>query len=174
MRRLSREQTTMFFDPSTAPAIEIDPGEHLIVETKDSLCGLAKREAPAGLVIDEVIDRLGGACPVTGPISIPGAEPGMVLSVHLHHVRAIPAEGEAWTGLIGGFGALSHDRYGIQEPLTPTTRLVPYRNGTSPSSLSLTGATLDPDAAVSRHHRCRTPLGETNVVLTVHRVPRRR
>ena len=136
MRRLTREQTSMFFDPSSAPVIEIDPGERLIVETRDSLCGLAKRESPVGLDIDDVIDRLGGACPVTGPIAVRGAEPGMVLSVHLHRVQAIPAEGEAWTGIIRGFGALSHDRYGIQEPLEPVTRLVPYRDGVANFSLA--------------------------------------
>lgn len=136
MRRLTRDQTSMFFDPSSTPVIEIDPGERLIVETRDSLCGLAKRVSPVGLDIDEVVDRLGGACPVTGPIAVRGAEPGMVLSVHLHRVQAIPDEGEGWTGIIRGFGALSHDRYGIQEPLEPVTRLVPYRDGVANFSLA--------------------------------------
>lgn len=136
MQRLTREQTSMFFDPSSVPAIEVDPGERLIVETRDSLCGLAKRESPVGLDIDRVIDRLGGACPVTGPIAVRGAKPGMVLSVHLHSVQAMPAEGEAWTGIIRGFGALSHDKYGIQEPLEPATRLVPYRDGVANFSLA--------------------------------------
>lgn len=136
MRRLTREQTSMFFDPSSAPVIEVDPGERLIVETKDSLCGLAKRESPVGLDIDDVIDRLGGACPVTGPIAVRGAEPGMVLSVRLHRLQAIPDKGEAWTGIIRGFGALSHDRYGIQEPLEPVTRLVPYHDDVANFSLA--------------------------------------
>lgn len=135
MRRLTREHTSMFFDPSSAPAITIDPGERLIVETRDSLCGLAKRDSPAGLDIGDVIDRLGGACPVTGPIEVRGAEPGAVLSIHVHRVDAVPAAGEAWTGIIRGFGALSHDRYGIQEPLEPVTRLVPYRDGVANFSL---------------------------------------
>jgi acetamidase/formamidase len=136
MRRLTREQTSMFFDPSSAPVIEVGPGERLIVETRDSLCGLAKRESPVGLDIDDVIDRLGGACPVTGPIAVHGAEPGMVVSVLFHRIQAIPAEGEAWTGIIRGFGALSHDRYGIQEPLKPVTRLVPYSDGVADFSLA--------------------------------------
>jgi len=126
----------MYFDPSSAPVIEIDPGERLIVETRDSLCGLAKRESPVGLEIDDVIDRLGGACPVTGPIAVRGAEPGMVLSVHLHRVEAIPAEGEAWTGIIRGIGALSQDRYSLQDPLEPVTRLVPYREGVADFALA--------------------------------------
>jgi acetamidase/formamidase len=60
----------------------------------------------------------------------------MVLSMHLHRIQAVPAEGEAWTGIIRGFGALSHDRYGIQEPLEPVTRLVPYRDGAAEFSLA--------------------------------------
>lgn len=136
MRRLTREHTSMFFDPSSPAVIEVDPGERLVVETRDSLCGLAKQEAPVGLDIDEVVDRLGGACPVTGPIAVGGAEPGMVLSVHVHRVQETPAEGEAWTGIIRGFGALSHDRFGIQEPLEPVTRLVPYREGVADFSLA--------------------------------------
>ena len=47
-----------------------------MVETADSLCGLARARlagsGPAawsapGLHIDEVLERLGGACPMTGP-----------------------------------------------------------------------------------------------------------
>lgn len=119
----------MFFDPSAPPVIEVEQGERLVVETTDSLCGLAKKEAPTGLDIDDVVERLGGACPVTGPIRVLGAEPGMVLCVHLHRVDAAPASGEGWTGVIGGFGALSQDRYSLQEPLEPVTRLVPYGDG---------------------------------------------
>ena len=37
-----------------------------MVETADSVCGLAKAEAPRGLHVEEVLARLGGACPVTG------------------------------------------------------------------------------------------------------------
>jgi acetamidase/formamidase len=68
----------MFFDPRAEPVTEIAPGERIAVETADSLCGLVKREAPAGFAIDDVVDRLGGACPVTGPIHVTGAEPGGV------------------------------------------------------------------------------------------------
>jgi acetamidase/formamidase len=73
----------MFFDPRAEPVTEIAPGERIAVETADSLCGLVKREAPAGFAIDDVVDRLGGACPVTGPIHVTGAEPGGVVEVHI-------------------------------------------------------------------------------------------
>jgi acetamidase/formamidase len=105
---------------------EVAPDECFIIETADSLCGLVKTEAPKGFHIDDVIDRLGGACPVTGPVYVNGAEPGMALQVTLHRVTAVPATGQAWTGIFEGFGALSHDAFGLQEPLESQTRLLEY------------------------------------------------
>ncbi len=126
LRRVTRDQTTLYFDPAADPVIVVEPGEHIIVETADSLCGVVRREAPRGFAIDDVVDRLGGACPVTGPIFVRGAEPGDVLAVHLDRVHAAPAEGTAWTGLFTGFGALSHEAYSLQPALEPVTQLVPY------------------------------------------------
>lgn len=116
----------MFFDPRAEPVAEVAPGERIVVETADSLCGLIKREAPAGFAIDDVVDRLGGACPVTGPLYLAGAEPGGVLEVHIERVTASPPSGRGWTGLFAGFGALTHEAYSLQEPLDPVSTLVDY------------------------------------------------
>jgi hypothetical protein len=48
MRRFSRERTTLCFDPAAEPLAEPAGGERVIVETADSLCGIAKARAPAG------------------------------------------------------------------------------------------------------------------------------
>jgi acetamidase/formamidase len=117
---------SLVFDARAEPVIEVAPGERFVVETADSLCGLVKREAPKGFAIDDVLTRLGGACPVTGPVFVAGAAPGGVLEVHIDEVRPVPAVGEAWTGVFTGFGALSSDAFSIQEPLEPVTTLVPY------------------------------------------------
>jgi amidase len=135
MRRFPRDATTLFFDPRAEPLAEVADGERILVETADSLCGLAKarlaelggRVAP-GLHIDEVLERLGGACPVTGPFHLAGARPGQVVEVELHRVDPLPA-GEAWTGVFGGFGALQHEGATLQPPLTAELRRVPYRDG---------------------------------------------
>jgi amidase len=129
MRRFPRTQTTLFFDPRAEPLAEVAGGERLVVETADSLCGLAKAEAPRGLHIAEILERLGGACPVTGPFHVDGARPGDVLEVELHRVDPSPAAGEAWTGTFGGFGALQQEGSTLQAPLDPELRLVPYRDG---------------------------------------------
>jgi len=126
LRRVSRDQVSMFFDPRADAVVEMAAGERFVVETADSLCGLVKQEAPKGFAIDDVLARLGGACPVTGPVYIVGAVPGGVLEVHIDEVRPVPAAGEAWTGVFTGFGALSSDAFSIQEPLEPATTLVPY------------------------------------------------
>lgn len=126
MRRVSREQASLFFDPRAEPVIEVAAGERFVVETADSLCGLVKQEAPKGFAIEDVLARLGGACPVTGPVYVAGAARGRVLEVHIEAVRPVPAAGCAWTGVFTGFGALSSDAFSIQEPLEPGTTLVPY------------------------------------------------
>ena len=126
MRRVSRDQVSLVFDARAEPVFEVAPGERFVVETADSLCGLVKQEAPKGFAIDDVLTRLGGACPVTGPVFVAGAAPGGVLEVHIDRVTPVPAVGEAWTGVFTGFGALSSDAFSIQEPLEPVTTLVPY------------------------------------------------
>lgn len=126
MRRFGSERTTLFFDPGAEPLAVVDPGEHFVVRTADSLCGLAKAEAPKGLDIDDVLDRLGGACPLAGPFAVRGARAGQVVAVQVHAVRPQPASGTAWTGILRGFGALSRDGYSLQEPLEPVTTLVAY------------------------------------------------
>ena len=123
---IGRDQVTMFFDPRAEPVAEVAAGERVVAETADSLCGLVKREAPKGFAIGDVLDRLGGACPVTGPIYVRGAKPGGVLEVHVERVTATPPEGTGWTGVFTGFGALTHEAYSLQEPLDPATTLVPY------------------------------------------------
>lgn len=126
MLRLTRDQVTLFFDPEEAPIAEVASGLRFVVETADSLCGIVKDQVPRGMHIGEVIERVGGACPVTGPVYVQGARPGDVLQVDIHRVDANPARGHAWTGIFGGFGALSEEQFGLQQPLTPQTRLLPY------------------------------------------------
>jgi amidase len=140
VRRVSRDQVSLFFDARAEPLIEVAAGERFVVETADSLCGLVKQEAPEGFAIDDVLARLGGACPVSGPVFVAGAAPGGVLEVHIDEVRPVPVAGEAWTGVFTGFGALSSDSFSIQEPLEPATTLVPYDS--EAASLAVGGRTV--------------------------------
>jgi amidase len=111
-----------------------------VVETADSVCGLAKAEAPRGLHVEEVLARLGGACPVMGPFHVTGARTGDVVEVELHRVDPAPAAGEAWTGTFGGFGALQHEGFSLEQPLQPELRRIPYRDGLA--RLPVSGGTV--------------------------------
>jgi acetamidase/formamidase len=129
VKRVTRDQTSLFFDRAADPVVTVRSGERIIIETADSLCGVVKAQVPRGWRIDEVIDELGGACPVSGPIWVEGAQPGDALAITFHRIDPAPLQGDAWTGVFTGFGALSHEAYGLQEPLASTTTLVPYSEG---------------------------------------------
>jgi amidase len=129
-KRFLRTETTLFFDPDAEPLGELRSGERVIVETADSICGIAKREAPRGFRVEDIVERLGGACPVTGPFAIEGARSGGVIEIQIHRIDPHPASGEAWTGIFAGFGALQHEAYGLESPgPDPELRLVPYADG---------------------------------------------
>jgi len=68
---------------------------------------------------------------VTGPFHLAGARPGDVVEIELHRVDPVPAAGEAWTGVFGGFGALQHEGASLQPPMEAGLRRVPYRDGTA-------------------------------------------
>lgn len=129
MRAFDRDRTTLFFDPDAEPLAVLHDGERVVAKTADSLCGLWASVPATGMHIDEVIDRLGGACPLTGPFAVAGAERGDVIEVELHRVDPDPPSGSAWTGVFGGFGALSTDVYGLQDALPLGTRRIPYHDG---------------------------------------------
>ena len=84
MKRLSRDQHIYFLDPEGEPAITIDSGEELIVETWDAFEGLRD---PASL------DAKALKGPATGPIYVNGAEPGDALKVEFLSIT--PKEGAA-------------------------------------------------------------------------------
>jgi acetamidase/formamidase len=129
IRSFDRDRTTLFFDPDAEPIAELTDGERFVVRTADSICGLWRRIPPGGLHIDEVIEQLGGACPLTGPFAVEGAKRGTVLEVEIHRVDPDPAEGTAWNGVFHGFGALSTDVYGLQESVGSEVNQIPYANG---------------------------------------------
>jgi amidase len=68
MKRLSRDHAMQDFDPTATPAITLEPGERIVVESHV------------------------GARPATGPIAIVGAQPGDTLVIDIHEIRIT----EAW------------------------------------------------------------------------------
>lgn len=135
MRRFGRDRTTLFFDPREEPIAELSDGETVEVETADSICGLWRQVPEGGYHIDQVVELLGGACPLTGPFAVTGARRGDLIEVEIHRVDPDPLEGVAWNGVFHGFGALSTDVYGLQESVGSEVREVPYRNGVAVEEL---------------------------------------
>ena len=93
------------------------------------MCGLAKARAPGGMHIDEVLETLGGACPLTGPFAVEGARRGDVLEVEIHRVDLAPGAATAWTGVFGGFGVPATEQYGIQEDIESRLLLIDIEEG---------------------------------------------
>ena len=70
MRQLSREHHIYALAPGSDPAITIDSGEELMVETWDAFEGERDPGAPEANLLKG---------PATGPIYVNGAEPGDAL-----------------------------------------------------------------------------------------------
>ena len=84
MKHLGREQHIYVLDPQNAPAISIESGEELMVETWDAFQG---ERDPAAIGAKQLLG------PVTGPIYVNGAEPGDALKVDF--ISITPKEGAA-------------------------------------------------------------------------------
>jgi formamidase len=88
--------------PGLAPVLTVDPGETFVLETLDSSDGhLGAASTPAD-VLAFPVDRVH---PLTGPVAIAGAEPGMVLAIEIIDVEP---RGPAITSVAPGEGVLGH------------------------------------------------------------------
>jgi amidase len=84
MKRLGREHRIYVLDPQASPAMTIDSGEELMVETWDAFEGIRN---PAAL--EEKALR----GPATGPIYVNGAQPGDALKVDFISITPKATEG---------------------------------------------------------------------------------
>ena len=79
MKHLSREHRIYFLDPNNEPAITVESGEELMVETWDAFEGIRD---------PEVLQAKSLKGPATGPIYVRGAEPGDALRVDFISITA--------------------------------------------------------------------------------------
>lgn len=82
MKKLGSEHTTQYFAPNVEPAIEIEVGEPLVLETKDTFIGAIKDEND--LVEGYQLEDL-NAC--TGPVFVKGAKAGDTLVVRILDIK---------------------------------------------------------------------------------------
>jgi amidase len=97
---LSRDHHNFSFASSHSPALVVEPGEFVHVQTWDCYRGAITGPENALAMIDSALIN-----PATGPIFVTGAEPGDTLSVTLHDIRP-SARGVART--YPGDGQLQH------------------------------------------------------------------
>ncbi|PKB66007.1 MAG: hypothetical protein BZY81_08480 [SAR202 cluster bacterium Io17-Chloro-G4] len=143
MKRLGREHHIYILEPESIPAITIDSGEELMVETWDAFIG--ERDP---LVLEASLKG-----PATGPIAVNGAQPGDALKVEFLSITpkdvaahmVMPGRGflaeefpEAYPTLIeleSGYALLPS---GVRIPLKPSMGLVAttptYRQETASDS----------------------------------------
>jgi formamidase len=89
--------------PDLTPALHIAPGDVVAIETRDALDGQIRPGMPAAELASISLD---GCHPLTGPITIDGAQPGDLLAVHIQEV--LPAK-HGFTAVFPGFGLLRED-----------------------------------------------------------------
>jgi amidase len=121
MKRLGREHHVYVLDPQAQPAIVIDSGEELIVETWDAFEGLRGAEA-----MEEKALR----GPATGPIYVRGARPGDALRIDF---LSIAPTGDALHMVRPGRGFLETDF----NQTYPTVIRLEGAEGVLPSGLRL-------------------------------------
>src|SRR5581483_2112924 len=96
--RITRDQVVWAFEPEMTPALEVDPGTVVTLETNDCFTGQIR--SAADLVTEIDLERVNSA---TGPIAVKGAEPGDSLVVELLEVRP---DDRGFATLIPGMGQL--------------------------------------------------------------------
>jgi formamidase len=86
--------------PAIPPALRVEPGEQVVLETRDAFDGQVTTATTADQVAQLNLDVVH---PLTGPVYVDGAEPGDLLEVRL--LRVEPAA-FGYTVQVPGFGFL--------------------------------------------------------------------
>lgn len=118
------KQETFHFTigPYSEPVLTVQPGDRVVVETRDAFSGQIKTEQDKP---SEKI-RLPFANPQNGPIMIEGAEPGDALAVHIEAMAPRGEQPRGTCAMIPEFGALTGTYYTalLTEPLPELVRKV--------------------------------------------------
>lgn len=135
MKRLTRDRRSFHFDAAATANLTVVSGETVLIETEDAHCGTITSPDVVYKTLDDVMQRIGGANPVTGPIAIEGVEPGDLLAIEILDIVGAPERGTGYMTttptLVPAFEAtttICHRRDEIVE--IPTHRgpvRIPYR-----------------------------------------------
>ena len=124
--RVKRDQYHYFVGPDISPAIEINPGQEVVVETVDCFSGAVTDSAQRFNGVADLLKVVPGLNPVCGPIAVKGAEPGDVVAVHVLDMRVGMDGGRAITMVLRDFGGLCNPHTLVTE-LGPDTKVCQIR-----------------------------------------------
>jgi formamidase len=101
-KRLAAEPGTGHnrWHPDIAPLIKCEPGEEVVLETRDAFDGQIDRDTTLSDVAGVNLDLLH---PLTGPVYVNGAEPGDLLDIE---ILDIEPDSYGYTSQVPGFGFL--------------------------------------------------------------------
>lgn len=70
-----------------------DQGQRIVVETEDAHSGTITGPEVIYANLADVMERIGGANPVTGPVAVRGVRAGDLIEITVHHVEGAPVTG---------------------------------------------------------------------------------
>jgi len=109
--------------PYSEPVLTVEPGDRIVVETRDAFEGAIRteRDKPSRRL------RMPFVNPQNGPIMIEGAEPGDAIAVHIERMRPRGEDPHGTCCMIPQFGALTGTALTatLNPPLPEITRKVP-------------------------------------------------
>ena len=121
--RVKRDQYHYFVGSDISPAIEIEPGQEVMVETMDCFSGAITDNAQRFNTLADYAKAIPGpALPVAGPIAVKGAVRGDILAVHVLDIRVGMEGGRAITMVTPFFGGLNNPHTLVTE-LGPDTKV---------------------------------------------------
>jgi acetamidase/formamidase len=97
------DQVHFTWDTGNEPAIAIDDGDTVVVETRDVSDNQIGPDSDASAIPQLDWDRV---YPLAGPIQVNGAEPGDTLAIE---ILDIETRGWGWTAILPGLGLLPED-----------------------------------------------------------------
>ncbi|MBD6956318.1 MAG: acetamidase/formamidase family protein [Thermoplasmata archaeon] len=103
MKTFGSEKAHSYWSIDLEPIAEIEPGEEIMVETRDSSDGQIDKDSSVDRIERMDFSRVN---PSTGPFLISGAERGDTLQVKILDIEDL---GWGWTAIIPGFGLLAGD-----------------------------------------------------------------
>jgi len=123
LKRVTSDIVQYTLSPLHKPVVKVKPGESVVVETIDALCGAVTEDSPLEKLLTEgrVPDYFN---PVSGPIYVKTARPGDTLVVEITDIK-VGVKGV--TVNFPGIGGLTASY--LQENLSPRTKISHIENG---------------------------------------------